>query len=102
MLAASAWLLGGPGLIEWKTADGRSIAGAIAWMTPYIADKAKWLLPPDIEYWDGFPVRQPSLLFGGIAKQRRDWLDLWQRLDPDPVIGEVVRNYPVRQPLLWL
>lgn len=102
VLAAAAWLLGGPDLIDWKTGDGRSIGGAIAWMTPYIADKAKWPLPPDIEYWDGFPVRQPSLLFGGIAKQRNDWLDLWQRLDPDPVIGEVVRNYPVRQPLLWL
>lgn len=104
VLAASAWLLdGGSGaLIDWKTPDGRSIGGAIAWMAPYIADKARWPLPPDIEYWDGFPVRQPSLLFGGLAQHRADWLELWRRLDPDPVIGEVVRNYPVRQPLLWL
>ncbi|MBE1528241.1 hypothetical protein GGC65_002697 [Sphingopyxis sp. OAS728] len=102
VLAASAWLLGGGNLIDWKTPDGRSIGGAIAWMAPYIADKAKWPLPPDIEYWDGFPVRQPSLLFGGIALKRTDWLELWHRLDPDPAIGEVVRNFPVRQPLLWL
>ncbi|MGH6632269.1 MAG: alginate lyase family protein, partial [Sphingopyxis sp.] len=102
VLAASAWLLGGGELIDWKTPDGRSIGGAIAWMAPYIADKAKWPLPPDIEYWDGFPVRQPSLLFGGMAQKRSDWLDLWQRLNPDPAIGEVVRNFPVRQPLLWL
>ena len=47
-------------------------------------------------------MRQPSLLFGGIALKRSDWLDLWQTLNPDPVIGEVVRNFPVRQPLLWL
>ncbi|MGN7929834.1 alginate lyase family protein [Sphingopyxis sp. 22461] len=102
VLAASAWLLGGGELIGWKTPDGRSIGGAIAWMAPFIADKAKWPLPPDVEYRDGFPVRQPSLLFGGIAQKRSDWLDLWQRLNPDPTIGEVVRNFPVRQPLLWL
>ena len=102
VLTASAWLLGGGELIGWKTPDGRSIGGAIAWMAPYIADKAKWPLPPDVEYWDGFPVRQPSLLFGGLAQERSDWLALWQRLNPDPVVGEVVRNFPVRQPLLWL
>ncbi|HEY0596457.1 alginate lyase family protein [Sphingopyxis sp.] len=102
VLAASAWLLGSGELIGWKTSDGRSIGGAIAWMTPFIADKTEWPLPPDIEYWHGFPVRQPSLLFGGLAQKRSDWLDLWQRLNPDPVIGEVVRNFPVRQPLLWL
>ncbi|MHA4839208.1 alginate lyase family protein [Sphingopyxis sp. MSC1_008] len=102
VLAASAWLLGGSELIDWKTTDGRSIGGAIAWMAPFIADKAAWPLPPDIEYWGGFPVRQPSLLFGGLAQKRSDWLDLWQRLNPDPTIGEVVRNFPVRQPLLWL
>ena len=102
VLAASAWLLGGSELIGWKTADGRSIGGAIAWMAPFIADKNQWPLPPDVEYWDGFPVRQPSLLFGGMAQKRSDWLDLWQRLNPDPTIGEVVRNFPVRQPLLWL
>jgi hypothetical protein len=102
VLAASAWLLGGSELIDWKTPDGRSIGGAIAWMAPYIADKSRWPLAPDIEYWNGFPVRQPSLLFGGLARNRADWLRLWQRLDPDPVVGEVVRNFPVRQPLLWL
>ena len=102
VLAASAWLLGGSELVNWQTADGRSIGGAIGWMAPYIADKTKWPLAPDIEYFEGFPVRQPSLLFGGLAQQRSDWLDLWQRLDPDPAIGEVVRNFPVRQPLLWL
>jgi len=102
VLAASGWLLGGGKLIGWKTPDGRSISGAIAWMAPFIADKTKWPLAPDIEYWDGFPVRQPSLLFGGLAQKRSDWLDIWQRLNPDPAISEVVRNFPVRQPLLWL
>lgn len=104
VLATSAWLLGnGTGaLIGWQTPDGRSIGGAIAYMAPYIAHKPAWPLTPDIEYWDGFPVRQPSLLFGGLAAKRSDWLDLWNDLKPDPVIGEIVRNFPVRQPVLWL
>lgn len=104
VLAASAWLLGSAkgDLLNWQTPDGRSIGNAIAWMAPFIADKAKWPFTPDIEFFDGFPVRHPSLLFGGLAQKRRDWLDLWQRLNPDPAIGEVVRNFPVRQPLLWL
>jgi hypothetical protein len=102
VLAATAWLVGGRELIDWQTSDDRSISGAIAWMAPFIADKSKWPLPPDIEYWDGFPVRQPSLLFGAMAQKRADWLKLWQHLDPDPTTAEVVRNFPVRQPLLWL
>ena len=102
VLAASAWLLGGSELIDWTTSDRRSIGAAIAWMAPFIADKANWPLPPDIEYFGGFPVRHPSLLFGGLAQKRSDWLDLWHRLNPDPAIGEVVRNFPVRQPWLWL
>lgn len=104
VLAASAWLLddGSGALIDWQTPDGRSIGSAIAWMSPFIADKSKWPLAPDIEYWDGFPVRHPSLLFGGLARRREDWLTLWQHLNPDPVIREVVRNFPIRQPLLWV
>jgi hypothetical protein len=104
VLAATAWLLAeGVGeLVVWQTPDGRSIARAIGWMAPFIADRGGWALAPDIEYWGAFPVRQPSLLFGGLALRRDDWLDLWRRLDPDPATGEVVRNFPVRQPLLWL
>lgn len=104
VLAACAWLLGeGTGaLIGWQTPDGRSIGGAIAFMVPFIADKDRWPLPPDVEYFGDFPVRHPSLLFGGLALGRADWLDLWRGLDPDPSVGEVVRNFPVRQPLLWL
>lgn len=104
VLATAAWLLADRtgDLISWLTPDGRSIGKAIAFMTPYVADKAQWPFARDIAFFDGFPIRQPSLLFGGIALGRADWLALWQRFDPDPVIGEVVRNFPVRQPLLWI
>ena len=104
VLTTSAWLLSEREgeLIRWETADGRSVAGAIAFMAPYIADKTRWPFQQDIEYFGDFPVRQPSLLFGGKAMRRDEWIALWNRLDPDPKVGEVVRNFPVRQPLLWL
>ena len=104
VLSASAWLLSERKgeLIGWRTSDNRSIGQAIAFMTPYIAGKDKWPFAKDIEYFDGFPVRHPALLFGARALDRPDWLRVWSTLNPDPVIGEVIRNFPIRQPLLWL
>lgn len=104
VLAAAAWLLaqGKGDLIAWRTADGRSIGQAIAFMAPYIADKSKWPFAKDIEYFDGFPVRHPALLFGARALDHPDWLQVWNTLNPDPAIGEVIRNFSVRQPLLWI
>jgi hypothetical protein len=104
VLAACAHLLSTPAdnLWTWKGAAGGSIADALAWMTPFIADKTTWPKPPDVEAWAGWPVRQPSLLFGGLALGRKDYLDLWRRLDPDPTEPEILRNYPLRQPVLWI
>ncbi len=78
-----------------------SLERAVSFMEPFIADKATWPYPPDVEQFDKLPVRQVSLLFAGLALKRADYLDLWRRLDPDPTEGEVIRNYPIRQPVLW-
>jgi len=78
-----------------------SVEQAVAFMEPFIADKTRWPYPPDVEQFDKLPVRQVSLLFAGLALGRRDWLDLWRHLDPDPTEGEIIRNYPIRQPVLW-
>lgn len=103
VLAATAHLLSTPAdnLWTYEGAQGGSIADALAWMAPFIADKTTWPRPPDVEAWEGWPVRQPSLLFGGLALGRSDYIDLWKRLDPDPVEPEIIRNYPIRQPVLW-
>jgi hypothetical protein len=103
VLAACAHVLSTPreNLWIWKGASGGSIADALAWMAPFIADKTTWQRPPDVEAWDGWPVRQPGLLFGGLALKQADYLDLWKRLDPDPTDAEIIRNYPLRQSVLW-
>ncbi|MGH6615028.1 alginate lyase family protein [Sphingomonas sp.] len=88
-------------LWHFATADGRGIGKAIAFMAPFIRDKRTWPHAKDVEYFDDLPVRQPSLLFGGEALDRADWLTLWRSLNADPTVAEVVRNFPIRQPLLW-
>ena len=92
----------GPFLWTWRLPDGRGMARAMDYMYPYMLDKKKWPLPPDVMYDKEWPVRQPCLLFAGLALNRAEYLELWRRLDPDPTVEEVLRNYPVRQPLLWV
>lgn len=103
VLAACAHVLSTPGdnLWTWKGAVGGSIADALAYMAPFIVDKKTWPYVPDVEAWDGWPIRQPSLLFGGLALKRQDYLELWKRLPADPTDAEIIRNYPIRQPVLW-
>jgi hypothetical protein len=103
-MTALAQLLSRPGdnLVAFALPDGRSLVKGVAFLAPYLADKATWPKPPDAMYWNNWPVRQPSLVFGALAAGRGDWLEVWKKLDPDPVIEEVRRNYPVRQPVLWV
>ncbi|HYL74766.1 MAG TPA: alginate lyase family protein [Bryobacteraceae bacterium] len=75
---------------------------AMEYMYPFIADKKKWTRPADVMYFDGWPVRQPSLLFAGLALGKPEYIALWRKLDPDPVVEEIVRNYFIRQPVLWV
>jgi hypothetical protein len=89
-------------LWTFELPDGRGIRKALAFMAPYIADKKAWPHKPDVMYFDDWPVRQPSLLFGGLALDKPDYVALWRTLNPDPTVEEVVRNFFIRQPILWL
>ncbi len=89
-------------LWEFELPDGRGMARAMAFMTPYIRDKRKWPYPPDVMYDDQWPVRQTSLLFAGVSLKRPDYIALWQSLKPYAEVEEVVRNFFLRQPELWL
>jgi hypothetical protein len=82
--------------------DGRSIIHGIEFLAPYLADKSKWPRPPDVMHWEALPARQPALIFGALATGREDWLKLWERLPADPTDEEIRRNFPIRQPVLWV
>lgn len=89
-------------LWNFTLADGGGVGKAVEYMFPYMADKKTWPLPPDVQYFDEWPVRQPSLLFAGLAYSRPEYLELWRKLSPDPTAEEAVRNFPIRQPVLWV
>lgn len=92
----------GHDLWGFQTPDGRGMRKAIEYMFPFIADKKSWKLPPDVMYFEHWPMRQQALLFGGLAYDRQDYLALWQRLPASSDVEEIVRNYFVRQPVLWV
>ncbi|PYP53264.1 MAG: alginate lyase [Gemmatimonadetes bacterium] len=99
VMGTLAWVLDA---WTFTTPDGRGMRRALAFMYPFIKDKRTWPKPPDVMYFDAWPVRDPALLFGGLALHEPRYVDLWKTLNPDPSADEVIRNYPIRQPLLWL
>jgi hypothetical protein len=89
-------------LWTYSLPDGRGMEKAVSYMYPYIRDKKSWPLSADVEHFEDFPNRQPSLLFAGLAYRNQDYITLWRHLNPDPTVDEVIRNFPIRQPLLWV
>ena len=89
-------------LWHYQTPDGRSIEKGITYLYPYMADKSKWPFNHDVMFWNEWPVAQPSLVFGAVAFDHKDWLQTWTRLNHNPQNEEVIRNLPVRHPLIWI
>jgi hypothetical protein len=89
-------------LWTFQLPDGRGMRKALDFMVPFIEDKTRWPHPRDVQYHDEWPMRHSSLLFGGVALDRPAYLDLWNTLKPDSNVEEVVRNFFIRQPLLWV
>jgi hypothetical protein len=104
VMTTLCWIAGSKDhdLLKYELPDGRGIQKAIAFMYPYIKDKSRWPYPHDVEYFDDLPVRQPGLLFGGLTFSHPEYLTLWKRLNPDPKASEIIRNFPIRQPILWV
>jgi Alginate lyase len=88
----------------WKfaTSDGRSASKAMDFMVPFVRDKKSWPKTKDVMYDGEWPMRHSSLLFAGVALRRNDYIDLWKTLPADSSVDEVVRNFFIRQPVLWM
>jgi len=89
-------------LWRFELPDGRGLRRAVSWMAPFIRDRKEWPFPPDVMYDDQWPMRHASLLFAGFAYGEPGWLELWKTLPADSSVDEVIRNFFVRQPLLWV
>ncbi|KAA5547485.1 alginate lyase family protein [Adhaeribacter rhizoryzae] len=88
-------------LWSYQTQDGRSIKKGIAYLQPFVADKSKWPFKQDVMYWENWPVAQPFLIFGAVQFSENTWFNTWKKLDHHPQVEEVVRNLPIRNPVIW-
>ena len=71
-------------------------------MLPYIRDKASWPYDPDVMFWEEWPVAQPALVLAWKQFGDEAFYRTWLPLDHFPANEEVVRNLPLRNPVLWL
>ncbi|AWO00778.1 alginate lyase [Chitinophaga alhagiae] len=103
-MATVCQILSSPGNDLWTYTEtaGKSISKGIAYMYPYVKDKNTWPFAKDVMYWEEWPVAHPFLLFGAAAYNNKDYFTLWQRLEHDPQVEEVLRNLPVRNPEIWM
>jgi hypothetical protein len=92
---------GGEDWWAYTTNDGRSMQLGLEFMFPYILDKATWPYAQDVLYWENWPIRQPSLVLGGVAFGNKLYLEKWSALESDPETPEIQRNLIMRYPLLW-
>jgi len=89
-------------LWTFQLPDGRGLEKGMSFLYPYMEDKSSWPYQKDVLYWDEWPVRHPSLIFAAYNYSEDRYLQLWQSLEADPRTPEVLRNLPLRHPLLWL
>ena len=81
--------------------EGKSIERGIQFLFPYVSDKSKWPFEKDVMYWEHWPVAHPFLVFGAMEFNSNSWFDAWKSLEHDPTVEEVIRNLPIRNPIIW-
>lgn len=84
------------------TVDGKSLALGISFLYPYVKDKKTWPYKQDVMYWKDWPTKHPFLIFGGFQLQKDEYLKTFETLPKIPNKEEIIRNMPVRYPLLWI
>ena len=89
-------------LWDYTLKDGRTLKKAVEFMYPFVKNKNNWTFNKDVMYWGEWPVAQPFLLFGYEKYKNEVWLKIWTSLNHNPTNEEVIRNLPVRNPLIWL
>ena len=88
---------------EYELQDGPGLRAAIAYHFPFIRTPATWPYPADIAHFKELPARRICLLLAGRAYTQPAYVDLWKTLSPLPQTAalELLRTFPITQPLLW-
>lgn len=82
--------------------NGGTVFEAVNFMFPYIDNKSKWRRKSDVKYFDYWPVKQNALYLVDAFCGRYECIELWNKLPVYRLKFELVRNYPVRTPELWI
>lgn len=93
---------GNHNIFNYKTSEDRSLKNGIEFMYPYLEDKTKWPYQKDVMYWDDWPTKHPALLFCGLELNNKHYTNTWETLPAIPNKPEIIRNMPIRYPLLWV
>lgn len=88
-------------LWNYTSQQGLNIKLAVDFLFPYVKNKQHWPFMKDVMYWDEWPVAHPFLIFSAIQFHDDEMFKVWKSLEHNPQTGEVVRNLPVRNPLIW-
>lgn len=88
-------------LWNYSTSDGKSLKKGIEYMYPYVKDKNLWPHKNDVMFWGEWPVAHPFLLFGAAKFDNPEWFGTWAALTHFPEVDEVIRNLPIRNPVIW-
>ena len=86
---------------DFALEDKRSIQKGISFLYPFVVDKNKWTFKKDVMYWEQWPVAHPFLIFGALAMNDQNLFRTWKLLEHAPTEEEVIRNLPIRNPLIW-
>lgn len=89
-------------LWDFSLDDGRSMRLGMSFIAPYVADKSTWPYAKDIQYWDEWPVRHISFFFAALAYGDPEYFELFIQYEADPTTYEVIRNLPIRHPIIWI
>lgn len=103
LLCGACQLLASPFDLLWdfELADGPGMRSVAAYLYPFLRDPAKWGYMADADFFRELPGPRPGLLFAGRAYDRAEYVDVWRRLDAQPIPDDIAASFPIRQPLLW-
>lgn len=88
-------------LWSYKLPDGRCMQKSLSFIISFVQDKKIWPYKQDVMYWNQWPVAHPFLVFGAAAFNDQLLFNTWKSLEHAPTEEEVIRNLPVRNPLIW-
>lgn len=91
-----------PDIWNYQYRDSLSLKSAVDFMYPYVADKLAWPYQEDVMYFDDWPMRHAAFLFAYQAYDKPKYFELWKDLNPSSEKNEIIRNFFVRQPLIWI